>query len=124
MRVSGNPFWELVDYYCLQVGHPFIKFESAEEKSEETAVRRGVDEKNTVCREVVEDEETTSCQKDTLETLEDATVGHVTNKEEAIPEKTSSGIRESSKFKNQCYFNNDLDQRLLNFAVLQPAIKS
>lgn len=110
----------------MQVGHPFIKFESAEEKSEETAVRRGVevDEKNTVCREVVEDEETTSCQKDISETLEEAAVGHVTNEEEAIPEKTTSKIRESSKFKNQCYFNNDLDQRLPNFAVLQPAIKS
>lgn len=71
----------------MQVGHPFIKFESAEEKSDETAVCRGVevDETNTVCREVVEDEE--------------ATVGHVTNEEEAIPEKTTSEIRESSKFK-------------------------
>lgn len=79
----------------MQEGLPFITFESAEE----TAVRQ----------EVVEDEETIS------ETLEEATVGHVTKEEEAILEKTTS---KSSKFKNQCYFNNDLDQRLLNFVVL------
>lgn len=88
----------------MQVGLPCIRFESAEE----TAVRQ----------EVVEDEEAIS------ETLEEATAGHVTNEEEAIPEQTTSKSSESSKFKNQCYFNNDLDQSLLNFAVLQPAIKS
>lgn len=154
MCVSENRFWELFDstmYNCLQVGHPFIRFESAEDKSEETPASQEVDvdeekseetvvssqastvavasqevdvheekseestvcrevqidevkyEESTVCREVVKNnekfEETTTCREDTKsETLEEARIGQENYGDEVNAEKTTSWIKESSKF--------------------------